>query len=229
MPGLRGIVQNAGDRKRVPVHRAGSIRDLALQLGMTVPISIRGLVVTLNRLPPAIVIFNSPEQGPSTVSGSAQLGLQSDGCASFFSHVRESGAIGHNYFFSIALLDVVDAQGKMLVFVHEGTVHGILPGDRDDDKQTDGFNPFIADQWNNVKNSGFEAHLHVSTNPIQALESLVVAFYAARIIALAAVGVAIFVSDPKTKCDWRRAPNGDGADLNCHKDISENDGTNPGG
>jgi hypothetical protein len=42
-------------------------------------------------------VYSSGILGPSTVTGVAQVGLQSDGLLGFRGHVREDGAIGHNY------------------------------------------------------------------------------------------------------------------------------------
>jgi hypothetical protein len=204
MPSLRGIIRNAVDRKQVPPHQAGSTRDLALKLGMRVPISVQGLVATMAGLPLATVIFNSGELGPDTVSGFGWVGIRSDGAASIRVHAHESGAIGHNFVLAMALSDVVDSQGKMLSFAIEGAVHGTFdPRDRDEDKQTDGGpNPVISDQWNAIKNSRVESRLHVSTDAFQALEAVVTGGFAALLTAAGAVGVALFVGDPQTKCTW---------------------------
>jgi hypothetical protein len=216
MPNLRGVIQNALGRKKVPHHQAGSARDLALQLGMTVPISIRGLVVTLDQLPPATVTFNSGTLGPSTTTGFAQVGLQSDGRSSFRVRVRESGLIGHNYFFAMALLDVVDSQGNMVVYTLQGEVHGTLDiGDSDDDKQEDYFHPLISDQWNVAKNSRVSSRLHVSTDAFQtgeAIAAFVGILFAAELAAAGAVGIVRFLADPGTTCSWFP---GDGAIIRC--------------
>ncbi|MEA2719382.1 MAG: hypothetical protein QOJ39_1246 [Candidatus Eremiobacteraeota bacterium] len=216
MNSIRGTVANAVSRKRMPAHQAGSTRDLAFRLRMTAPISVAALIEAVNGLPAAAIVFNSGDLGPSTVTGSVQVGLQSDGTASISSHVRESGAIGHNYVIATALLDVVDSNGNALVFVHEGTVHGTFAiGKRDDDKQTDGSNPLIASQWETVKTSRVQHRLHVSTDPIDAVESVVPALFAAAV----AVGVVLFAADPKTRCDWQRADDGQGIDFVCVRPI----------
>jgi hypothetical protein len=214
MRSLRGAIQNAADRKIVPPHQAGSTRDLALAMRMTVPISLIQLVGTLDLLPPATVIFDSGTLGPSTVTASAQVGIQGDGLASFRGHIHESGAIGHNYLFAIALLDLQDSQGNTLVFAHEGKVNGQLNiGSSDDDWQTDGHNVLISDNWDIAKKSGFHAHLHVSTDPMQAIETIITGGFAA----VGVVAFALFASDPETKCTWGPSgdPQGAGAGFRC--------------
>jgi len=219
MPSLRNAIQNAVDRKVVPPHQAGSTRDLALAMGMTAPISVIQLIGGLEGLPPATVIFDSGTLGPSTVTASAQVGIQSDGLASFRGNIHESGAIGHNYVFAIALLDLKDSQGNTLVFAHEGNVKGQLDiGSSDDSWQDDGHNSLISDNWDIAKNSRSQARLHVSTDPLQAIETVIIGLFAA----VGTVAVALFTTDPNTVCTWRTTgdPQGGAAvDLVCRQEF----------
>ena len=67
------------------------------------------------------------------ISGWTQLGLNSDGTASFRGHVHDSGPTGYNYVLTTVLLDVLDQQGRALAFAHAGSVHGTFDiGSRDD-------------------------------------------------------------------------------------------------
>lgn len=207
MQSFRDAVQNAADRKKAPPHFNGSTRDLARQLGMAFPISVLGLIQTLEGLPPDTVTFNSEVLGPSTVTASAEVGLQSDGKASFRGRIHESGLVGHNYLFAVALLDVVDSQGKTLVFAHQGNVKGQLDiGSSDDEWQVDGQNLLISDKWNIAKNSRFEFRLDVSTDPFQAIETATLGLF----IAVGVILITLFVSDDKTECEWFPGPDEDG-------------------
>jgi hypothetical protein len=186
---------------------------------MSVPISVIRLVDNLNHLPPATVIFNSGTLGPSTVTAWAQVGLQSDGLASFRGHIHESGAVGHNYLFAMALLDLKDNQGNTLVFSQKGSVNGTLDiGSRDDNWQIDGSNSLISDKWDVAKNSRVQAHLKVDTDPFQVLETVVLGLFAAAGV----VWLVLFGSDPKTKCTW--GPTGDpqggaGVEVRCGREF----------
>jgi hypothetical protein len=181
---------------------------------------VRQLIGTLNALPPATAIFDSGTLGPSTVTASAQVGIQSDGLASFRGHIHESGLVGHNYLFAIALRDLKDSKGNPLVFAREGNVKGQADiGSSDDDWQIDGINSLISDNWDTAKNSRFDARLHVSTDPFQVVETIIIGLFAA----LGVVAVSLFVSDPNTKCEWSPGPGGDqqgaGSGVICRRDF----------
>ena len=97
--------------------------------------------------------------------------------------------------------------------------HLINIGSSDDDWQDDGHNVLISDNWDIAKNSRFQTHLHVSTNPLQAIETIIIGAFAA----VGVIAFALFASDPKTKCTWGPAvgpqgagdPQGAGVGLRC--------------
>jgi hypothetical protein len=154
------------------------------------------------------------------------VGIQSDGLASFRGHIHESGAIGHNYLFAIALLDLKDSQGNKLVFAHEGKVSGQLDaGSSDDNWQTDGHNSLISDNWDIAKNSRFQARLHVSTDPLQAIETVITGLFAA----VGLVAAVLFASDPKTRCTWGPAGDeqGAGVEVRCRREFDGGSNGNP--
>ena len=192
--------------------------------GTFMPIRIRwtgfggtqtGLLTTLLTVDLAheTVVFDSGMLGPSTVSGQAQLALSSDGFWSFRGSVHESGAVGHNYFFAFAL-NVTDSAGKTLAFVQQGSVSGTFDvGSRDDTWQQDGYDPFIVASWDTIRTSGYNARLHVSTDPLQAVEAVLAGLFTAA----AAAGFAVFAAN--ATCNWQAKGPGLGVDLVCHKDF----------
>jgi len=207
---FRSVLRNAIGRKKVPAYHAGSTRDLSLKLGLSPPISLVKLSGTLNTLPPATVSFSSPPLTANFLHGSASVGVQSDGMASFVGSVHEAGVLGDNYVLAAALLDVKDARGNTLVFVQTGSVQGQLDiGSSDASWQIDGLNQLLADQWDNVKKGHINWQLHASTDPLTAVEPIVIGLLAA----VGVVAVAMFAGDSDTHCVW-----GDGTSLvNCQR------------
>lgn len=139
-------------------------------LGLTGQLTFNIEVFTNN------VVYSSGILGPSTVTGVCQVGFQNDGLCAFRGHVREDGAIGHNYLFVMVFPEIVDSDGHPLTFTHEGTVHGLEPGDRADDwveagPQDSRVQRLISDNWQKLRNgTRYESRLHVSTDPIGAVE-----------------------------------------------------------
>jgi hypothetical protein len=204
----------AAASKKVPAGQPASARDLGQRTGLLIPFSMRSVI---RRLDPETVIFASGPLGPSTVTGWGQLGILSDGSWSFRGHVREDGGVGHNYVLAIAL-GFKDPSGKIIAFAHEGSVSGTVAiGSRDSDWQEDGHNLLIADAWDDIKNSGFEARLHVSTDPLEVLETVLVGLIAGAV----AAGVIIFGASPGVSCDWipTSGAGGAGVDLRCTREY----------
>jgi hypothetical protein len=171
MLSLNSAVQTALAIKKVPAFTQGSIRDLAQQLGMAFPISVRDLITVLGGLRPASVTFDSGRIVADNVHASAYLFLQSDGGMSFGGQVHESGVFGDNFTIAMALLDVRDASGRVLVFAHSDTIVGQLGiGFSNKEWHQYGFNQFVRDNWSAVKHSRVETRLHVSTDPWQVAE-----------------------------------------------------------
>jgi hypothetical protein len=156
------------------------------------------LNLTVNVSPETISLASGP-LGPSTVSGSASLVMNSDGFWFFSGHVHESGFIGHDYAFGMTLDTLEPLSGKALVFTNEGTVHGTSDpwGSRDDDWTQQGKDQLISSNWDKIKTSQALATLHVSSDPFQVFEAVVEPL----IIAAAAFGAIVFISDSGTHCD----------------------------
>ncbi len=168
---IRSVIRDAVDRKRMPAFNPGSIRDLAMKLGMSVPVSLLDLPKALNELLPAGVTYDSGRFAAGNVHASAQLYLQSDGGMLFSGQAHESGVVGDNFVLAMVLLDVKDAAGNALAFVHDDTLAGQLDvGFSDKEWHTPGFNQLVRDNWDAVKHTRVETRLHVSTDPWQVTE-----------------------------------------------------------
>jgi hypothetical protein len=149
----------ARDRKQLPAFNPGNIGNLATKLGLAVPVSISEIMRALNELPPAVVTINLSEVStPGGVSGYGQIGLQSDGGASFRGTVVNPGGGGINYMYAVTLLDVRDESGKLLVFANSGNLFNAFTGSSTSFQQ-DAFSDLIADNWDAAKTTGYYAYI----------------------------------------------------------------------
>jgi hypothetical protein len=113
-------------------------------------------VEVINGIPQAL-LFTSPTLGPSTVTANASWILNSDGFFVFKGQIHESGVIGHEYGFGMAL-NVTDANGVGFAVVHSGSIGPNLPfGDPDDSWHDVGFDQRIADSWTTIASSSTRA------------------------------------------------------------------------
>jgi len=164
--------------------------DLAEKADMKTPISILKL---MKRLDPETVIFDIGKLAAASVDGTGKLAINSAGFWSFTGNVVENGHAAHNYALTIALT-FKDPTGNNVVVAHEGKVYGTFAiGDRESSWQDDGYNLLIANFWDDIKYSGTESHLHVSTEAWGALE-----------VALAVIFLTPFVVLPSGggNCTW---------------------------
>jgi len=203
MLSLGNAIENALLRKKVTPFKSGSTHDLAQGLRMSFPVSVKDLIGVLDGLPPASITSDSGPLTAGFVHGSAYLFVQSDGGIQWGGKLHESGAVGDNFRFTVALLDVKDAAGNVLVFVHEDTLAGQLDiGFSDKEWNDPGFNQLVKDNWEQVRRTRFDYHLHASTDPLQAVET---AFVLAAIVVGAIVGGNEALQCPEGqhwKCGW---------------------------
>ncbi len=207
MPSFQDLLGTALSRRKVPAFLAGSIHDLGLKLGLSSPISMRGILDALDELPFA---SRTIETGPKTagyVHGWSTLFLQADGATAFSGHMHESGVAGDNFLVAIALLDVKDSSGRTVVFANDDWLAGQLDfGPSDRDWITIGMNQLIADNFEAVRTSRVQTLLHVSTNAWQVTELVLTSIFVAAGIVLAAVfgaQTAKKCSENRTlKCGW---------------------------
>jgi hypothetical protein len=96
---------------------------------------------------PQALLFPSTTLGPSTVTANANWVLMKDGFHIFTGNIHESGVLGHEYGFGMAL-NVTDANGVGFGVVHSGSIGPKLPfGDPDDAWRDIHFDQRIADNW----------------------------------------------------------------------------------
>jgi len=172
MLSLGDAIKNALLRKKVTPFKRGSTHDLAQGLRMSFPVSVKDLIGVLDGLPPASITSDSGPHTAGFVHGSAYLFVQSDGGIQWGGRVHESGAVGDHFRFTVALLDVKDAAGNVLVFVHEDTLAGQLDiGFSDKEWNDPGFNQLVKDNWEQVRRTRFEYNLHASTDALQVVET----------------------------------------------------------
>lgn len=189
---VRSEIQNAVNRKRLPAFTPGSVNDLALKLGMPFPVSLRDLLRTLNELLPASVTYDSGRFAAGNVHASGQLYFQSDGGMLFSGQAHESGVVGDNFLFAMLLVDVKDASGKPVAFVHTDTLAGqLLIGFSDKEWHDPGFNQLVKDNWDAVKHTRVRSVLSVSIDPWQVTEATVLGAFA--VVGAAALGFGIAI------------------------------------
>lgn len=220
MTSVRSKLNNAIDTKRVPPFKPGDLGDLAVKLKLPFPVKLSNLLQTLDSLTPAGVTYDSGPMTANFVHGSAQIYLQSDGLFSFKGGVKEAGAVGDNYIFVVALLDVKDASGKIVTSANSGNVAGTLDFGTDHDEWKIDGGPIqaVTDNWDVVKKTQVQFLLHVSTDPWQVTETVVGALLVAAAIAVG-VGVTIVTgAGANVHCNWLDET---GTPTRCGKDATQ--------
>lgn len=123
------------------------------------------------------------------------MGFTIDGGVAFWGSVHESGFLGHDYTFAMAVYNYRDASGNLIVFVHSGSVEGTDRGVTSAPKRDDSWNgnasmdPFVSNNWDSIKSSGWHASLNVDTDPGQVIAAVV----DGAVLAGALVSAAAFV------------------------------------
>jgi len=227
MTSLAAAIRNAKDRRQMPAFPPGDIGALARALNLSPPVSIaKGLIPALNALPFAVITRTNSaiEDGSSTAHASAQVGLQSDGKASFRGQVKENGIVGHNYLVTATLSGVKDASGATLVFAQTGNVAGSLTIGKDHSEfQIDTSSQVIADQWDLVKTVIPQFRLHTTVDPFQLTEGFLGTFLVLGLVKLLEAAAGGIVS-----CQWDDSEDG-GEDGEMHQCSGPDDGGNGDG
>jgi hypothetical protein len=195
-----------------------TVRALAKRFQFqSLPISLKTLMETQPK--PEQLVLESGKVHAGTVGGWAQLGISSDGFWSFRGHVHEDGFVGNNYALTITL-EFIDSSSNVPIFLQEGVVGGTVnPFDsRDEDWQQDGQNSIFNQNWETIRNQGIRTNLHVDTDPLQVVETILWPLVAVA----AAVGYILILSDSDTTCEWQFSQDstgGAGYGYKCHRDL----------
>lgn len=205
---LGQIISSALDRKQVPSFRPGDVGDLATKLSLASPVSIAKLITTLDNLPPTVVTINiDPISTPGGVTASGQVGLQSDGAASFRGTANNPNAgEGINYLYAVALLDVKDPSGNVVAFSASGNLFNLLESSSSTFQQ-DGFSQFIANNWDAAKTSRYHAIIEASDNIFEDVVAVITE--ALAVVLTAGIILAIPGGDgpPDYSCQWANTGN----------------------
>jgi hypothetical protein len=169
------------------------------------------MVQVVDRLLPDSQLFPVWSPFPDGyITGWTQVGINSDGTASFRGHFHDSGPSAYDYVVVTALLDVVDANGNTLVFAHKGTIHGTFEfGSRDDNWQTDSVSCLIASNWAAARSSRTYSTIHTHNDVAGVLETII----EGMLSGLGIVGIVLFgdgVATGKISCQWADPSTGGG-------------------
>lgn len=161
MKSFRNVVKNAVDTKQMPAFQPGSMRNLALNLGLSVPISVLNLITTLNSLPSQTITRRGDIITPSgtALGGWVDMTLRSDGSYTVHFYMHDSGV--PDYDFQMRAI-FVTPTGLNLVAVHSGHVEGTdswspfhTTLQRDDDHTENSTNPFVQIHWSDISKGKF--------------------------------------------------------------------------
>ena len=119
------------------------------------------------------------DAGPITsdlpLGGDAHLTVTRAGNFTFRSHAHDSGFDNIDYTLSALLMT---PSGLALTFQHAGSTEGTIAGlpfgtpDRDDDFTVSGFNPMIAQEWQNIQGSRLLGALEGTSTTVRGIEGL---------------------------------------------------------
>lgn len=207
MISLRDYINSATDRRVMPEYNPGSTRDLALKLGLSLPVSLYAVIAALNKLPPASVTFDSGPLTAGYVHASARLYVQSDGGVAFAGDAHEAGVFGEHFLLAVALDDVQDAQGNTPVWPHQEVLAGSSEFGKSDIGWLDsGYWQFAQDNWDLVKKSRYQFVLKARTDAWQLTEGVLLGLFKAIAAAVAVVLVVKCTEGQRSwKCGWRAA------------------------
>ena len=131
------------------------------------PDEVKGsLVLAEVSFPPQVRTMPSGELGADTASGFATLTIQQDGSVNFQGHAHDSGFFGGQYLVGMWFTDVLDDQGRTIMFVREHDIAGTIGGgdSRDDDWSINGpsdpaMKKYISDHWDMFKSSNYSSSM----------------------------------------------------------------------
>ncbi len=202
-------------RKKVPVHDPSDMAALAQGLGLNRPVRLSQVINGLNNSLPDFRVFDSGQLGPSTTTGWGQVGFTIDGGVAFRGAVHDSGFVGHEYTFAMAIANYRDASGNVPVFVRSGYCRrensGLPFGTprRDDSWNGDGtFDRLVAANWDSIKSSAWHASLNVDTSVGDVVQLVADALIAAAAVYAGTSFTVALIAGGGANATWGQDQNG---------------------
>ncbi|CCI16437.1 hypothetical protein MICAE_870003 [Microcystis aeruginosa PCC 9806] len=158
MKNMRDVARKSGFSDSVI-----SIRELGRSLDMVPPISLTELSHR-----PAVIVYDTGFIIASTVSGRVQLAIVSDGEWSFRGELSDQATLVGDKFEMEMKLNFVDSKGNYKSVTQTGELGSQVVGDsRKFSWQQNGIDPFIRDNWDNIRANGYSGRLTVHDSPAQ--------------------------------------------------------------
>jgi len=131
------------------VGNAPSVRDLATLLGMTQPLTMRGIIDRLRFVETATTEMDINTDDDAPINGHVKFELKSDGSYVFSGHMRATGGLSYHY----GLQSWVKGTDGLAIAAHRtGDVYGLdTPGDRQDNWSEPGQNLGIKQHWRAIR------------------------------------------------------------------------------
>lgn len=196
-----------------------------MKLGLGFPVAVSTIIRTLANLPPAVVTIDiTIVETPGGVSAVGQVGLQSDGDASFRGWVTNPNAgEGINYVYAVALLDVKDDSGKVVTFSKSGNLFNAIQASNDT-FQEDVFTEYIASNWDTAKRTRTYPVIKASDNILEDIADIV----GEALLVVATAGIILIVpgGEAPDNCVWvnssplapgNQSPGTSGAMQGCYR------------
>lgn len=170
-----------------------SLRELGKSLRLQPPISLRELI---NR--PAQIVYSTGWLTAGDVSGWADIAILSNGYWSFRGHVHDNGTIFGDKYTLVIALQYADSSGKTVAVKQDGTLGAVTGRSRDGDWQQEGYDPFISNNWDNIRSLGYSASLRAETDSSQVWPF---------VMPILAIGMAILGATSSKKTTWGKDEN----------------------
>ena len=127
----------------------GSMRQVAAEMPMPDPVSLRALIVALGQVESRTFTTAIHTTNGAPINGRGSYEVCSDGRYRVSGHMRATGFYSYDYGLNLWLRL---PDGNYLASVHSGSVYGTdTPGDRQHPFEQNGTNPVIAARWRQIR------------------------------------------------------------------------------
>jgi hypothetical protein len=191
MKNMRDVARKSGFSDSVI-----SIRELGRSLDMVPPISLTELSHR-----PAVIVYDTGFIIASTVSGRVQLAIVSDGEWSFRGELSDQATLVGDRFEMEMKLNFVDSKGNYKSVTQTGELGSQVVGpSRKFSWLKGGNDPFIRDNWDNIRANGYSGRLTVSDSGTQV-------FALVGLGIVVGMAVPLVISMASGKGHWERGDN----------------------